>query len=151
MIRRPPRSTRTTQSFPTRRSSDLVHKGLSTANFIRGVPAGQRTSSGTMIWYWTDAGAPMDRKLSETCFGALDNSFVGLGGPDVGLYNGVTLESSLTKRHWQAGRRAGCGRVIRAALFWNRDGVLTELRVGAIDLKMAFAAPVPLLDWKSVV
>ena len=121
-----------------------VHKGLSTANFIRGVPAGQRTSSGTMIWYWTDAGAPMDRKLSETCFGALDNSFVGLGGPDVGLYNGVTLESSLTKRHWQAGRRAGCGRVIHAALFWNQDGVLTELRVGAIDLKLAYDAAVTL-------
>src|SRR3546814_11710435 len=30
MIRRPPRSTRTAHSFPTRRSSDLRHRGSST-------------------------------------------------------------------------------------------------------------------------
>ena len=121
-----------------------VHKGLGTANFLRGVPAAQRTSGGTMLWYWNDAGMPMDKRESETCRGALDNSFVGTGGADVGLYNGVTLDSSLTKRHWQAGRRAGCGRVIEASLSWNQDGILTRLRVNAFDLKVAYDAAVAL-------
>ena len=119
-----------------------LHKGLATANFIRGVPSAQRTSGGSMLWYWNDAGAPMDRRESETCREALDNSFVGSGGPDIGLYNGVTLENSLTKSRWQAGRRAGCGRVIEASLSWNRDGVLTRMRVTAFDLKMAYDAAV---------
>ena len=34
--------------------------------------------------------------------------------------------------------------MIHAALFWNQDGVLTELRVGAIDLKLAYDAAVTL-------
>lgn len=121
-----------------------VHKGLSKASFIPGIPAAQRTSGGTMLWYWNDAGAPMDKRESETCRGALDNSFVGMGGRDLGLYNGVTLENSLTKRDWQAGRRAGCGRVIEASLNWNQDGVLTRLRVNAVDLKVAYDAAVTL-------
>src|SRR3546814_2141386 len=42
MIRRPPRSTRTTHSFPTRRSSDLVRvRGDVLGSFVGGAQAGE--------------------------------------------------------------------------------------------------------------
>ncbi|WP_106639243.1 hypothetical protein [Allosphingosinicella vermicomposti] len=121
-----------------------LHKGLAKANFIRGVPASEGTSGGTMLWYWNDAGKPMDTRVGENCRAALSNSMIGSGGPDIGLYNGVTLDSSMTKRDWEAGRRAGCGRVIEAQLGWNRDGVLTRMSVSAVDLGPAWDAAVNL-------
>lgn len=97
-----------------------------------------------MLWYWTPSGQRMGQQSSDACFKALDNSFVGMGGYGAGLYNAAVIDRKVTLPDWEVGMRAGCGRIIRAYLSWDADGVIDELRITAIDLPMAYDTAITL-------
>lgn len=133
-----PSTANTIESLVEKYGEPMFHDGLTTASFIKSVPNSRKTRGGTMLWYWTPGGQRMDRATSDACHKALDNSFVGLGGYGAGLYNAAVIDRKVTLPDWQVGMRAGCGRIIRAKLGWDADGVLDQLTLSAIDLPMAY-------------
>lgn len=139
-----PSTANTIESLVDKYGEPMFHKGLTTASFIKSVPMSQKTRGGTMLWYWTPKGQRMDQKSAESCRRALDNSYIGLGGNGVGLYNAAVIDRKVTLPDWENGMRAGCGRIIQASLNWDAEGVLDQLNITAIDLPLAYRTAINL-------
>src|SRR3546814_3943313 len=102
MIRRPPRSTRTTHSFPTRRTSDLSLgiTGSAVSHRIRGLESElgvhllRRTPRGLIL---TDAGRRY-RGAVEDAFAGLTQATSDLLGPDLSRPLTISLTSEIGLR-----------------------------------------------------
>src|SRR3546814_18483999 len=101
MIRRPPRSTRTTHSFPTRRTSDLSLgiTGSAVSHRIRGLESElgvhllRRTPRGLIL---TDAGRRY-RGAVEDAFAGLTQATSDLLGPDLSRPLTISLDRKSTR------------------------------------------------------
>lgn len=134
-----PSTANTIEGLVRKYGEPVMHSGLATANFIKGVPSSQQTRGGVMYWHWTRDGRRMNRPSTEACRQALHDSYIGMGDGNVGIYNAAVIDKQVTLPAWRRGLQAGCGRIIQASINWDADGTVDQLSVSAIDLPMAYA------------
>jgi hypothetical protein len=91
--------------------------------------------SGSLIWYWNDAGRPGSPDTHAICDrGAVaalaqDEDLGFWFPPNLAGTNPARLKTSVD---------AGCSKVIVASFNWNTDGAVEEMTIAALDLRTAY-------------